>query len=112
MGLRSWAALCAAVSIAAGAFGAHAASSPQAADWLKTGTMYLLPHAIAALFLAPLYARQAAVLLVGALVFALSLYALALGAPRWMGAVAPIGGGLMIAAWLSLAWQMWNKNGR
>jgi uncharacterized membrane protein YgdD (TMEM256/DUF423 family) len=112
MRLQGVAALCAAVSIAAGAFGAHAASSPQAADWLRTGTMYLLPHAIAAMFLATLYARLAAVLLLGAVVFALSLYALALGAPRWMGAIAPIGGGLMIAAWLSLAWQMWNKNRR
>jgi uncharacterized membrane protein YgdD (TMEM256/DUF423 family) len=31
-----------------------------------------------------------------------ALYALAFGAPRWMGAVAPIGGIAFILGWLSL----------
>jgi uncharacterized membrane protein YgdD (TMEM256/DUF423 family) len=29
---------------------------------------------------------------------------MALGGPRWLGAVTPIGGALMIAAWLWAAW--------
>ena len=42
----------------------------------------------------------------GAAVFAGSLYALAEGAPRWLGAVTPIGGVGMIAGWLWLAWSL------
>jgi uncharacterized membrane protein YgdD (TMEM256/DUF423 family) len=34
------AALSAALAIAAGAFGAHGAASPQAAEWLRTGGLY------------------------------------------------------------------------
>ena len=40
---------------------------------------------------------------IGALIFAGSLYAMTLGAPRWLGAITPIGGMLMIAGWLWLA---------
>ena len=40
----------------------------------------------------------------GALVFGCTLYAMALGAPRWLGAVTPIGGALLIGGWLWLAW--------
>jgi uncharacterized membrane protein YgdD (TMEM256/DUF423 family) len=29
---------------------------------------------------------------------------MALGAPRWLGAITPLGGTLLIAGWLSLAW--------
>ena len=41
---------------------------------------------------------------VGAAIFSGTLYALALGAPRWLGAITPLGGTLLIAGWLSLAW--------
>jgi uncharacterized membrane protein YgdD (TMEM256/DUF423 family) len=40
----------------------------------------------------------------GAFIFAATLYAMALGAPRWLGAITPLGGTLLIAGWLSLAW--------
>jgi uncharacterized membrane protein YgdD (TMEM256/DUF423 family) len=42
---------------------------------------------------------------VGAVVFSGTLYALALGAPRWLGAVTPLGGSLLIAGWVVLAWR-------
>ena len=41
-------------------------------------------------------------LLVGSVLFPGALYALAFGGPRWMGAVAPIGGAAFIVGWLSL----------
>jgi uncharacterized membrane protein YgdD (TMEM256/DUF423 family) len=41
---------------------------------------------------------------IGGAVFAGTLYLMALGAPRWLGAVTPIGGALLIAGWLWLAW--------
>jgi uncharacterized membrane protein YgdD (TMEM256/DUF423 family) len=40
----------------------------------------------------------------GALLFSGSLYALAAGAPRWTGAITPIGGLLFLAGWAVLAW--------
>ena len=98
------AALSAALAIGAGAFGAHGAASPQAAEWLRTGGLYQLVHAVAALVLMGQARGAAAVLLAGAAIFALTLYAMAFGAPRWLGAVTPIGGALMIAGWLWAAY--------
>ncbi|MFW6175468.1 MAG: DUF423 domain-containing protein, partial [Acidobacteriota bacterium] len=46
----------------------------------------------------------AAVLLAGALLFAGTVFALALGGPRWLGAVTPLGGTLMILGFLLFAW--------
>jgi uncharacterized membrane protein YgdD (TMEM256/DUF423 family) len=106
--LRFAAALSAAFAIMAGAFGAHAAPSIQAAGWLQTGASYQLIHAVAALILFQSgLCRQAAMLLIGAAIFAGALYALALGAPRWMGAVAPIGGATMILGWVWAAYRFW-----
>jgi uncharacterized membrane protein YgdD (TMEM256/DUF423 family) len=39
----------------------------------------------------------------GILLFSGSLYGLALGAPRALGAVAPVGGTLFILGWIALA---------
>jgi len=99
------AALSGALAVGAGAFGAHGASG-QAQAWLKTGGEYQLIHAVAALVAAQLGARGPAWLFVaGAFVFAGTLYLMALGLPRWLGAVTPIGGVLLIAGWLWLAWS-------
>ncbi|KKW89604.1 MULTISPECIES: DUF423 domain-containing protein [Sphingobium] len=103
------AALSAALAIAAGAFGAHGASSPQAAEWLRTGGLYQLVHAVGALAIMGVARGPAALLLSGAAVFALTLYAMALGAPKWFGAITPIGGTLMIAGWLWAAWIYWRS---
>lgn len=103
------AALSAALAIAAGAFGAHAAQG-SAVEWLKTGSSYQLVHAVAVLTLAHRFPGGAAALLVGSLIFALSLYAMALGAPRWFGAVTPIGGVVMIVGWIACAWTAWRSS--
>jgi uncharacterized membrane protein YgdD (TMEM256/DUF423 family) len=42
----------------------------------------------------------------GGAVFAGTLYAMALGAPRWFGAITPVGGAAMIAGWVWLAWAV------
>lgn len=102
------AALSGALAIGAGAFGAHAAQG-QAEEWLRTGGQYQLVHAVAALVALQLGARGPGWLFViGAGVFAGALYLMASGLPRWLGAVAPVGGVLMIAGWLWLAWRMRN----
>ncbi|EXS71787.1 DUF423 domain-containing protein [Sphingobium sp. Ant17] len=99
------AALSAAIAIGAGAFGAHGVSDPKAVEWLRTGGVYQLIHAVAAITIMGVARGAAVVLLIGAAIFALTLYAMALGAPRWLGAITPIGGVLMIGGWLWAAWQ-------
>jgi uncharacterized membrane protein YgdD (TMEM256/DUF423 family) len=98
------AALSGAMAVAAGAFGAHAAHG-DAAEWLKTGGHYQLIHAVAALVAWKLDARGPAWCFVaGGALFAGTLYLMALGLPRWLGAITPIGGALLIGGWLWLAW--------
>ncbi|MFD1107520.1 DUF423 domain-containing protein [Sphingobium olei] len=97
--------LSAALAIGAGAFGAHGVADPKAADWLRTGGLYQLIHAVAALAIVGPARGAATLMLAGAAIFAVSLYAMALGGPRWLGAVTPIGGTMMIAAWLWAAWR-------
>ena len=99
------AALSGAIAVAAGAYGAHGAQG-DAADWLKTGAQYQMVHAVAALIALQWGARVPAWLFVGgALIFAGTLYAMALGSPRWLGAVTPLGGAALIVGWLWLAWS-------
>jgi uncharacterized membrane protein YgdD (TMEM256/DUF423 family) len=96
-------AMSAAIAVMAGAFGAHGASG-KAAEWLRTGGEYQLIHAVAALVAVQLGGRWSPVaLLAGSVLFAATLYAMALGAPRWLGAITPIGGVIMIAGWVLLA---------
>ncbi|WP_404370370.1 DUF423 domain-containing protein [Sphingomonas sp. MMS24-J45] len=98
------AALSGAIAVGAGAFGAHGASG-QAQEWLKTGAHYQLIHAVAALVALRMEARGSAWLFIGGgALFAGTLYLMALGAPRWFGAITPIGGAMLIAGWLWLAW--------
>lgn len=42
-------------------------------------------------------------MLLGVVLFSGTLYAMALGAPRFLGAITPLGGVLLALAWLSLA---------
>jgi len=109
MRLRAAGALAAALAVGLGAFGAHGlkerlAALPPAAGWWETATLYLLVHAAAVAGLPAAASRPARLcLLLGSLVFAGTLYAMALGAPRWLGAVTPIGGTLLMVGWVMAA---------
>ncbi|MDE0492065.1 DUF423 domain-containing protein [Psychrobacter sp. A3] len=101
-----------AIAVALGAFGAHGLKnlvSLQQLEWWHTATLYLFVHALGLLIVGVLirlrYAAQAPawLLQIGIIIFAGSLYAMTLGAPRWFGAITPIGGVLMIVGWLWLA---------
>jgi uncharacterized membrane protein YgdD (TMEM256/DUF423 family) len=99
-----------AIAIALGAFGAHGfkdrlALFPEAAGWWQTATFYLLTHAVAIGAIAGRSIWPASLWAIGSVIFAGTLYAMALGAPRWFGAITPIGGSLLIAGWLLLAWS-------
>jgi uncharacterized membrane protein YgdD (TMEM256/DUF423 family) len=52
---------------------------------------------------APIALVAQCLFLLGSVLFPGALYALAFGGPRWMGAVAPIGGAAFILGWLALA---------
>jgi uncharacterized membrane protein YgdD (TMEM256/DUF423 family) len=106
-----------AVTVAAGAFGAHGLQPRVDADALeiwKTGTHYSLVHAVVLLALGLAggpwtRARQLATSLLGAgcVIFSGTLYAMTLGAPRWLGAVTPLGGLCLIAGWCATAVFGW-----
>lgn len=106
------AALSAAMAVAAGAFGAHGASSPKAAEWLRTGGEYQLIHGVAVMVLALTgrFVRQGWVMIAGALIFAATLYGMAVGGPRWLGAITPIGGTLLICGWMLIAVAAFRSN--
>lgn len=103
------------LAVALGAFGAHGLEgklSKKAMNWWQTATLYALLHStvITALGLAKRSGFQGGdsaglVFVLGVLIFSGSLYAMALGAPRWFGAITPLGGLSLLAGWGMLAWS-------
>ncbi len=95
------------VGVAAGAFGAHALKSVVTAARLETfevAVRYQMYHALAVVLAGWLGAPRAAWCFVaGTAVFSGSLYLLVLTEQRWLGAVTPIGGLLLLGGWLLLA---------
>ena len=102
------------LGVAAGAFGAHGLEGridARALETFETAARYQLIHGLAAVFAADRAAREggaaarsaALAFLVGALFFCGSLYTLALGGPRILGAVAPLGGLGFMTGWAFLA---------
>jgi len=116
---RIWLALAALeglIAVAAGAFGAHGASDPAAKEWLRTGAQYQMVHALAVFAAWSVWktgavaaAVSAWLFLAGALVFGGTLYLMALGAPRWLGAVTPVGGLMLLGGWAVLAWAVFRS---
>ncbi|WP_419816626.1 DUF423 domain-containing protein [Glacieibacterium sp.] len=105
--LPALAALNGALAIAFGAFAAHGIHDPQAREWIRTAVEFQLPHAVAVFALLgwrnSKRVRGAGWALgLGSLCFALSLDGLALGLPRAVAALAPVGGALMICGWLAV----------
>ena len=91
--------------VAAGAFAAHGMTDPKAQELLRTGSLYGFVHVLATFAAAPLRARWAPPLFLGGvLLFSGSLFALAFGAPRIVGAITPVGGLAFLAGWATLAW--------
>lgn len=102
-----------AVFVGLGAFGAHGLEDVLTTDakaWWDTATFYGLVHVVLVTAVSRgesqpsnLFAGSCFALLIGAIIFAGTLYAMALGVPRWFGAITPIGGTLLILGWLGLA---------
>ena len=90
--------------VALGAFGAHGlkvqlSQIPEALAWWNTATVYLLIHAVATGAVSGRSRWPAIFWSIGAVIFSATLYAMALGAPRWLGAITPVGGTLLILGW-------------
>lgn len=116
-------ALSALISVAAGAFGAHALKQRLPADLLvifETGARYHMYHALALVLVGVLASRSGlperaasslqyagSLFLLGTLLFSGSLYVLALSGQRWLGAITPLGGLAFLGGWLALAWAGW-----
>jgi uncharacterized membrane protein YgdD (TMEM256/DUF423 family) len=104
-------ALLAGLGVALGAFGAHglrAVLDTAALGWWQTAVQYQMWHAVALVALAGLpaaHGRPALLLALGTAIFSGSLYLMALTDLRWLGAVTPLGGALMIVGWLLLAYE-------
>lgn len=105
-----------AFAVMLGAFGAHglkAHASPEQLVWWHTATDYFFYHALGLLALGILSKVILTIpiklpfilIQIGILFFCGSLYIMALGLPRILGAITPIGGAFMIAGWLVLAWN-------
>jgi uncharacterized membrane protein YgdD (TMEM256/DUF423 family) len=96
-----------ALAIVLGAFGSHALSSlpPAEARFWAIATQYHFIGALGVVALG-LSSRPSAaprapslILILGVLLFSGSLYAMALGAPRRLGVLTPIGGICLILGW-------------
>ncbi|WKN33652.1 DUF423 domain-containing protein [Porifericola rhodea] len=107
-----------ALSVMIGAFGAHALRASLEAsnrlDTFETAVKYQFYHTLALLVIGLLMYRIQDKLLdyaglsmiVGILIFSGSLYILCLSGLRWLGAITPIGGLLMIIGWVLLFWSI------
>jgi len=112
--------LAGASAVMLGAFGAHALRDvldARGSELWHTAVSYHFWHALAlglAAFSAPGRARSVAVscFALGLLIFSGSLYALALGAPRWFGAITPVGGVAFIIGWIAFGMAMVPKQSR
>jgi len=104
-----------ALAVGMAAFGTHALetriSPERLATWDLAGRYHLI-HALAILGAAlasahwsgsPWPARAGWAFVGGSVIFSGSLYLLALTGARWLGAITPIGGVLLIAGWICLA---------
>ena len=101
-----------------GAFGAHALRGvldARGAELWHTAVNYHAWHALALAVVAGLGRGRSgrvamAAFVVGIVLFSGSLYALALGAPRWVGIITPFGGLAFVAGWLALGWALRTRN--
>lgn len=111
-------ALSGAISVAAGAFGAHALRSrlePRLLEVFETAARYQMYHALALCVVAWLAANHPSrtvsvsgwAFVAGTLLFSGSLYAMAFTGIRALGAITPLGGVAFLIGWGALALAAW-----
>lgn len=102
------------ISVALGAFGAHALKNrltPEMLAIFETGVQYHFYHALGLLAVGVIAAHLPEsglikwcgwLMCIGILIFSGSLYILSITGIKWLGAITPIGGTAFIIAWLLL----------
>lgn len=106
------------LGVALGAFGAHAlrpvfdraTDAAKRAEWWHTATQYHLVHTLAIALAAWLLARSQSTaatvagfaFAAGVLLFSGTLYTMAVTGLRWLGAITPIGGLLLLVGWAAV----------
>ncbi|MBI2815089.1 MAG: DUF423 domain-containing protein [Opitutae bacterium] len=98
--------------VALGALGAHAlkdtlAANGTTATW-QTAVLYHLIHAVA-LATGPTAPGVGRCWAAGVVLFSGSLYWLALGGPKLLGPITPLGGVALLAGWALLAWHAFRQ---
>lgn len=113
--------ICMFAAVAIGAFGAHALKGrldPDMTAVWQSAVQYQAWHALALLGVGSLMlhwpekrglALAAWLFVAGVVLFAGSLYALALTGMRGLGLVTPFGGVAFLAGWVVLAWTAWRR---
>jgi uncharacterized membrane protein YgdD (TMEM256/DUF423 family) len=110
--------LAAFLGVALGAFAAHGLKnklSPDMFNIFEVGVRYHMYHALGLFAVAAVAGRWSGpwvtaagwLFVFGIVIFSGTLYLLAMGGPRWLGAITPIGGLSFLAGWLLLAWAVW-----
>ena len=103
-----------ALAVLLGAFGAHGLKervSPEELEIWRTGVLYHLIHAPVLVVFGLFQERRRSsplpgwAFLLGTAIFSGTLYGIALGGPRALGAITPIGGLLLITGWTLFARQ-------
>jgi uncharacterized membrane protein YgdD (TMEM256/DUF423 family) len=108
------------LAVVLGAFAAHGLKqqlSPEMLAVFKTATDYQLFHALALVLVGFIHKQSAGksltlsalAFILGSLFFCGSLYALALGLPKILGFITPLGGSLFLVGWIALAVHAWPR---
>ena len=106
------------LSVALGAFAAHALKqklTPEMFNIFEVGVRYHFYHAVGLFIVAWAISYFTTANLVpagwlfiaGTIIFSGSLYAFSLSGMKWLGAITPIGGLCFLAGWLWMAWGVW-----
>jgi len=109
-----------ALAVCFGAFGAHGLKKIVSAEMLsvyQTGVQYQFYHALGlcvVAFIAHLHETKLVriagnIMFIGVIIFSFSLYVLVLLDMKWLGAITPIGGILMVISWVLLAWSVFRS---
>ncbi|MDX9795488.1 MAG: DUF423 domain-containing protein [Arcobacteraceae bacterium] len=110
-----------ATAVSLGAFGAHGLKKIITPDMLsvyQTGVQYQFYHALGLLgvaFIAHVNSTKLVnmagnLMFTGVMIFSGSLYLLVILNIKWLGAITPIGGVLMVISWVLLAWSVFRSN--
>ena len=118
--MKSWIVLgasLAALAVALGAFGAHGLKNrvtPADLIIFETGVKYQMYHALGLILIgilgfhynSDIIQTPAVLISIGTLIFSGSLYILVFTGLRWMGAITPIGGILLVSGWGMLVFHL------